>query len=92
MSNLLCFPKNFDGKVLNAALGLAAAHLCLDDVPGVPQANVSFRVVEHQAVLQVLLGIFPHLRTKQTAKLGSALWRHSRVTAVITVFYKSCSL
>lgn len=44
----------------------AAAHLGLDDVPGVPQANVIFGVVEHQAVLQVLLGVLPHLRTKET--------------------------
>lgn len=56
---------------LNAVVRLAAAHLCLDDVPGIPQANVIFGVVEHQAVLQVLLGVLPHLRTKETDTLGS---------------------
>lgn len=44
---------------------MAPAHLGLDDVPGVPQADVVLRVVEHQAVLQVLLGVLPHLGTKE---------------------------
>lgn len=47
--------------------GVTPAHLCLDDVPGVPQANVIFWVVEGQAVLQVLLGVLSHLENKRDA-------------------------
>lgn len=57
---------------MQSVCGVAAAHLGLDDVPGVPQANVIFGVVEHQAFLQVLLGVLPHLGIKETPRLGSA--------------------
>lgn len=47
--------------VFDAVRGVASTYLCLDDVPGVSQAYVIFRVVESQAVLQILLGILTHL-------------------------------
>lgn len=70
--------------------GVTPAHLCLDDVPGVPQANVIFWVVEDQALLQILLGILSHLETKETPWLDSSVWRHwwskNWAMAVIIVF------
>lgn len=45
-------------------------HLCLDDVPGVLQPHVVLRVVQEQALLQVLLGVLIHLSGEGRLRLG----------------------
>lgn len=45
--------------------GGSATHLCLDDIPGVPEADVVLRVVESQPILQILLGVLTHLEIKE---------------------------
>lgn len=45
------------------------SYLRLDDVPGVAQAQVGLRVVQSQAVLQILLGVLAHLRRRDHISL-----------------------
>ena len=56
--------------VVKRGVDARCSYLCLDDVPGVPQTQVGVRVVQSQAVLQILLGVLAHLQMRDATNLG----------------------